>query len=110
MTKALLCDIITSIIYDLFTMALYTYTRSKKYFAEKMFEAEDIILERYDILKNYILSFKKIKSRISNTADTFNMGRTKLAKLSVTGKSLNKDFYIHLPCGGKPLPFPSKVW
>lgn len=66
----------------------------KKSFAEKMFEAEDIILERYDLLKNYILSFKKIKSRISNTADTFNVGRTQCFKLSVSGKSLK--LYLNL--------------
>ena len=69
-------------------------THVKKSFAEKMFEAEDIILERYDILKNYILSFKKIKSRISNTADTFNIGRTQYFKLSVSGKSLK--LYLNL--------------
>ncbi len=66
----------------------------KKSFAEKMFEAEDIILQRYDRLKNYILSFKKIKSRISNTADTFNIGRTQYFKLSVSGKSLK--LYLNL--------------
>jgi predicted transport protein len=35
-----------------------------------------------------------MKSRISNTADTFNIGRTKLAKLSVSGKSLK--LYLNL--------------
>lgn len=66
----------------------------KKPFAVKMFEAEPIILERYNELKNYILSFKKIKSRISNTADTFNIGRDQLFKLSTSGKSLK--LYLNL--------------
>ena len=66
----------------------------KKCFAEKLLEADSVIQENYHELKNILLSYKKVKSRISNTADTFNMGRTKLAKLSVTGKSLK--LYLNL--------------
>ena len=66
----------------------------KKSFTEKMLEAEDDILNNYDELKNLLLSFKKVKSRISNTCDTFNLGRVKLAKLSVSGKSLK--LYLNL--------------
>ena len=66
----------------------------KKPFAVKMFETEPIILQRYNELKNYIMSFKKIKSRVSNTADTFNIGREQLFKLSTSGKSLK--LYLNL--------------
>ena len=66
----------------------------KKSFAVKMFETDPIILERYNELKNYIMSFKKIKSRVSNTADTFNIGREQLFKLSTSGKSLK--LYLNL--------------
>ncbi len=66
----------------------------KKPFAVKMLETEPVIAERYNELKNYILSFKKVKSRISNTADTFNMGRVQLFKLSTSGKSLK--LYLNL--------------
>ncbi len=66
----------------------------KKNFAQKLLEADAVIQENYDELKNILLSYKKIKSRISNTADTFNLGRTKLAKLSVSGKSLK--LYLNL--------------
>ncbi|MBO5926974.1 MAG: hypothetical protein J6Q38_05415 [Clostridia bacterium] len=66
----------------------------KKNFAEKLLEADEVIQKNYSELKNLLLSFKKVKSRISNTADTFNMGRTKLAKLSVSGKSLK--LYLNL--------------
>lgn len=66
----------------------------KKSFTEKMLEADDDILNNYDELKNLLLSFKKVKSRISNTCDTFNLGRVKLAKLSVSGKSLK--LYLNL--------------
>ncbi len=67
-----------------------------KSFAEKMFEQEPIILERYAELKNVILSYKKVKSRISTNYDSFNQGRLQLFKISTTGKSLklfmNIDF------------------
>ena len=66
----------------------------KKNFAEKMFLADSVIMDNYCELKNILLSYKKMKSRISNTADTFNIGRTKLAKLSVSGKSLK--LYLNL--------------
>lgn len=66
----------------------------KKPFAVKMFEADPAILDRYNELKNYILSYKKIKSRVSNTADTFNIGREQLFKLSTSGKSLK--LYLNL--------------
>lgn len=66
----------------------------KKCFAEKLLEADEVIKDNYNELKNILLSYKKMKSRISNTADTFNIGRTKLAKLSVSGKSLK--LYLNL--------------
>ena len=66
----------------------------KKRFIQKLLEADETIQANYQELKNILLSYKKVKSRISNTADTFNMGRTKLAKLSVTGKSLK--LYLNL--------------
>ena len=66
----------------------------KKPFAVKMFETDPVILQRYNELKNYIMSFKKIKSRVSNTADTFNIGRDQLFKLSTSGKSLK--LYLNL--------------
>ena len=55
----------------------------KKCFAEKILEAEPPLLEWYEELKNTLLSYKKIKSRLSNSADTFNIGRVQLAKLFV---------------------------
>ena len=66
----------------------------KKSFAEKMFDCDPIILERYDELKNLLLIYKKVKSRISNTCDTFKFGGTQLAKISTSGKSLK--LYLNL--------------
>ncbi|MBO5851068.1 MAG: hypothetical protein J6R29_01910 [Clostridia bacterium] len=67
---------------------------TKKSFAEKMFDCDPIILERYDELKNLLLIYKKVKSRISNTCDTFKFGGTQLAKISTSGKSLK--LYLNL--------------
>ena len=66
-----------------------------KSFARKMLDADPIILERYAELKNIILSYKGVKSRISNNYDTFNKGRTQLFKASTSGKSLK--LYVNLP-------------
>lgn len=65
-----------------------------KNFAQKMLETDPIILERYNELKNIILGYKGIKSRISNNFDSFNMGRTQLFKLCTSGKSLK--LYLNL--------------
>lgn len=65
-----------------------------KCFAEKMLEADSEIIERYNELKNVILSYKHVKSRISNNFDSFNMGRTQLFKLATSGKSLK--LYLNL--------------
>ena len=66
-----------------------------KTFTQKMLEADAVILERYAILKNEILKYKGVKSRISNNYDTFNTGRTQLFKMCTSGKSLK--LYINLP-------------
>ncbi|MBR6737294.1 MAG: hypothetical protein IKL82_02895 [Clostridia bacterium] len=63
-------------------------------FARKMLDSDPIIIERYQELKNYILTFKKVKSRVSNDFDSFNMGRTQLFKLGVSQKSLK--LYLNL--------------
>lgn len=65
-----------------------------KSFAEKIFEQDPIILKRYAELKNLILSYKKVKSRISTNYDSFNQGRLQLFKLSTSGKSLK--LYLNL--------------
>ena len=57
-------------------------------FAQKMLRADEIILDRYDELKNYALRFKKLKTRISKKFDSINQGRLQFVKLSVAGKTL----------------------
>lgn len=72
--------------------ALATAPQKPKYieknFAQKLLEADYEIIKRYDELKNYMLTFKGVKSRVSNDFDSFNMGRTQLIKLGYSTKSL----------------------
>lgn len=63
-------------------------------FARKMLDSDPVIIKRYEELKNYMLTFKKVKSRVSNDFDSFNMGRIQLAKLGVSQKSLK--LYLNL--------------
>ena len=66
----------------------------EKNFAQKFLEADELILKRYDELKNYILRYKNVKSRVSNDFDSFNMGRTQLFKLGFSTQSLK--LYLNL--------------
>ena len=56
-------------------------------FSTRMASAESLILEQYDELKNYILSYK-VKSRLSNTGDTFRLHKEEYVKITIAGKSL----------------------
>ena len=66
----------------------------EKNFAQKILESNKEILERYDELKNVILLYKGVKSRVSNDFDSFNKGRTQLFKLGFSTKSLK--LYLNL--------------
>ena len=66
----------------------------EKNFAQKFLEADELILQRYDELKNCILRYKNVKSRVSNDFDSFNMGRTQLFKLGFSTQSLK--LYLNL--------------
>ena len=57
-------------------------------FAEKMRDADEIMQDRYDELKNYALRFRKLKARISKKFDSINAGRFQFVKLSIAGKTL----------------------
>ncbi len=70
----------------------YIIIKYKKSFTAKLIQSADITKQYYSELKNELLSFKGIKNRISWKHETFNVGRRKVAKLSVRGKSL----YLYL--------------
>lgn len=59
-----------------------------KSFTARLSQADDLIKTYYSELKNDILAYKGVKSRISWSFDTFNKGREKCIKLQIRGKSL----------------------
>ena len=62
-------------------------------FYTRMAEAHPSLSAQYDELKNYILAYK-VKSRLSNTGDTFRLHKEEFAKITIAGKALK--LYIAL--------------
>lgn len=61
------------------------YSRS---FLANLIQSEDEVKRYYSEIKNYILSFKGVRSRLSWKNDSYNRGRDKLLKLRVRGKTM----------------------
>ncbi len=61
------------------------YSRS---FLARVIQAPDTLKSYYSEIKNEILSYENVKSRISWKHDAFNSGRNQLVKLVVRGKNL----------------------
>lgn len=68
-----------------------SYNRS---FTAKLIQSDDTLKDYYSDIKNELLSYKKVKSRISWRYETFRKGRKLLAKFALRGKTLN--FYLAL--------------
>lgn len=62
------------------------YNRS---YTAKIIQAEDVLKDYYTQIKNEILSYKKVKERISWRHETFRSGRKLLVRFAVRGKTLN---------------------
>ena len=56
-------------------------------FYTRMAYAHPSLTAQYDELKNYLLAYK-VKSRLSNTGDTFRLHKDDYAKITIAGKSL----------------------
>lgn len=67
--------------------------RYKKSFLARLNLTEDVNKQYYSTIKNKLLSYKKIKSRISWNYDAFNFGRIQAAKVNVRGKTV----FVYLP-------------
>ncbi len=67
----------------------YIIIKYSKSFSAKLIQSEDKVKEYYSELKNYLLSYKKIKNRISWKWETFRLGRKMLAKLRIRGKTIS---------------------
>jgi len=60
----------------------------KKSFMARLIQSRPLSQEFYSELKNYILSFKDVKTRISWNYDSFNWKKNKMVKLNIKGKTL----------------------
>ena len=63
-------------------------------FEERMIHAEKEMKDNYNELKNEILSYG-VKSRVSNSGDTFRLHRKTYIKLTIAGKSLKLYFALN---------------
>ena len=61
----------------------------------RLIQSPDRTKNYYSTLKNAILSYKKVKSRVSWNYDSINNGRNKLIKFNVRGKTLNVYFALN---------------
>ena len=66
--------------------------RYRRSFLSRLIQTDDIIKDYYSEIKNALLSYRGVKSRISWSKETFKRGRMPLAKMDVKGKTL----YLYL--------------
>ena len=59
-----------------------------KKFTEKLEESSDEVKNYYDIIKNELLSYSKVKSKISYKHEMFRIGREIIARVKFRGKTL----------------------
>lgn len=64
------------------------FIRYNRAFIAKMSLAADNLKAYYNVLKNALLSYKGVKSRLSWCFDSFNCGRHQLVKINVRGNGL----------------------
>ena len=62
--------------------------RIDRSFTAKLKQSDDEVKDRYGMIKNALLSYKKFKSTVSWNADRFNCGRATIAKMNIRGKTL----------------------
>ena len=67
----------------------YIVIKYSKSFLAKLIQSQDEVKEYYSEIKNNLLSYKGVKSRLSWRWETFRSGRTVLARLRLRGKSLS---------------------
>ncbi|MDE5755894.1 MAG: hypothetical protein K2I23_02260, partial [Clostridia bacterium] len=64
------------------------YIMLTKTFTAKLIQSQDYVKDYYTELKNELLSYKKVHARMSKKRESFNFGRTCLARLTIRGKTL----------------------
>lgn len=95
-------------------------------FNKKIAESDGQIKEWYSVIKNDLLSYREVKSRVSATCDSFRISRKLLAKVTIIGTTLrlslaldpdkekyNDGRFPHKNKGDKPMykdvPFQVKI-
>ena len=66
-----------------------------KSFTAKLIQANEESKKYYEELKNYVLSYKKVTSRVSWNYDSINSGRNPVLKFAVRGKTLGVYFPLN---------------
>ena len=69
--------------------------RYRRSFRSRLIQSQGNVQEYYSALKNALLSYKGVKSRVSWNYDSFNKGRTKLAKINAKTKTIY--LYLAIP-------------
>lgn len=72
------------------SVVYYTYNKS---FKAKLIQAKDEVREYYNELKNFVMGYNKVKTKISWKQESVNFGREKVCWFVLRGKSL----YLYLP-------------
>ena len=71
----------------------YIYLRYNKSFKAKLIQGKDEVREYYNALKNHVLSYDKVSTRISWKQESVTRGRDKICWFVLRSKSL----YVYLP-------------
>ncbi|MBQ9513416.1 MAG: hypothetical protein IJR66_00330 [Clostridia bacterium] len=71
-----------------------TRTSIKKSFTAKMHQTSEENKEFYNELKNYVLEYKKVSSRVSFAHDTFSSSRLPKVRFAIKGKTLVAFFAL----------------
>lgn len=69
-------------------MEYFKSSRYRRSFLAKLIQSEERNKEFYSRLKNELLSYMKVRSSISFASDNFKKGHTRLAKVTISGKTL----------------------
>lgn len=76
------------------------FVKERKSFEAKLIQSSVETQRYYSLIKNQLLSFTKVKSRVSWKYDSFSLGRIKLAKMQIRGKYL--VLYLNLDISKYP--------
>jgi hypothetical protein len=74
-------------------------TRYRRSFQSRLIQSQGSVPEYYNIIKNLLLSYKGIKNRISWNYESFNLGRTQVAKFNAKTRTL----YVYMALSAEEL-------